>query len=296
MIAGLDSSTQPTAAQAQAAKASGVRLWSGYLQTQPNVGLYAPWSQQGFENARLCGSIPIAFCSGWDNPAALKGLAASWNVRLCLDVEGGIRGNGPWVQAFLDASGAGLYANPPYHGWTAPFHILAAYPRSGDPQGTWNATGPPAGPHGWQWAGSHSEFGVTVDRGDYDDWFGGLFGPGSQSLGEDDMQFIVWRNPIDGSEWELTPAVNPTAKTPIDAERAKTLDGLAKLAGLPGLTVIGNANVMLDRLPIAAAPVAPGSVDLTPALNAIGAVKTELDVVGGDVATVKRLIEKDLAP
>jgi hypothetical protein len=183
VIAGLDSSSQPSAAQAQAAHAAGVRLWSGYLQTKPNVGLFAPWTRQGFENARLCGSTPLAFCSGWDDPVALKTLAASWNLRLCLDVEGGIRPNGSWVQPFLTASGAGLYANAPYHGWTAPFHILAGYPGF-DPKATWSGLRP-AGACGWQWEGTHTEFGVGVDRGWYDDWFLSTFGPQPGTLGDD---------------------------------------------------------------------------------------------------------------
>lgn len=188
MIAGLDSASMPSATQARAAVAGGIALWSGYLATKPRVGLYSPWSQAGFENARLCGSTPIAFCSGWDSPGALKALAAAWNVRLCLDVENGIRGEGPWVQGWLNVSGAGLYGNAPIHtGRSAPFHILAAYPGSGDVRATWwSSSLRPAGPCGWQWAGTHTEFGIGVDRGDYDDWFGGLHGGGSgQLLGED---------------------------------------------------------------------------------------------------------------
>lgn len=169
MIKGLDSSTMPTAAQARAAAAAGIRLWSGYLQTRANVGLYAPWTKAGFDCARLCGSTPIAFCSGWDDPVACKALAAAWGVRLCLDVEGGIRGDGPWVQGWLNASGAGLYGNAPVHNKIAPFHILAAYPGL-DPKATWSGAGPGT-PCGWQFQGTHTEFGVGVDRGWYDDWF-----------------------------------------------------------------------------------------------------------------------------
>ena len=112
MIVGLDSAQPPTADQARAAARAGIRLWSGYLGTRPNFGLYHIWSRQDFENARLCGGTPIAFCSGWDDPVACKALAKDWNVRLCLDVESGIRGDGQWVQAWLDSSGAGLYGVP----------------------------------------------------------------------------------------------------------------------------------------------------------------------------------------
>lgn len=180
MIIGLDSASQPTAFQAKTAASKGIKLWSGYLATKYDangrnvVGLYSPWSRAGFDNARLCGSVPIAFCSGWDDPLACARLAASWGVRLCLDVEGGIRGNGSWVQEWLDASGAGLYGNAPVHpGRRAAFHVLAAYPiwaPLSPPTATWSGARPP-GPCGWQWRGTHSEFGVGVDRGNYDDWF-----------------------------------------------------------------------------------------------------------------------------
>jgi hypothetical protein len=199
VIAGLDSATEPTAAQADAAKAAGVRLWSGYIATQPNVGLYHPWPRAAFENARRCGSIPIAYCSGWDDPGALKILAATWNVRLCLDVEGGIRGDGSWAQNWLDASGAGVYGNAPVHRLRAAFHVLAAYP-GGDPQATWASyLARPAGLCGWQFQGTHSEFGVGVDRCWFDDGFAGLSGGGVDTVTTDDLnlahdalQFMVW--------------------------------------------------------------------------------------------------------
>jgi hypothetical protein len=179
MIQGLDSASEPSAAQAQAAKAGGVGIWSGYIGTRPNTGVRS-WSQQGFENARLCGSMPLAYCSGYDDPVGVRNLAIAWRVRLCLDCENGIRGlhdpNSGWVQPFLDASGAGLYGGAQIHqqGFRAPFYVLGAYPTSGDP---WNASwiGPspvPSAPHGWQWAGSHGAFGVTVDSTTFDDWFG----------------------------------------------------------------------------------------------------------------------------
>ncbi len=175
MIDGIDSSFfKPTPAAILAARAAGVRIWSGYLATKPGVKLAAPWSKANFDLARQLGAKPLAFVSGWDDPVACKNLAAEWNVRLALDVEDGIRGNGPWVQGWLDASGAGLYAN--YWGFPgkhAPFYILTAYPGYGDPISTWNQrlTPRPDGPCGWQWVGTHDEFGGSIDRGDYDDWF-----------------------------------------------------------------------------------------------------------------------------
>jgi hypothetical protein len=172
LIAGIDSSgDKPTPATVAAAIAGGVRMWSGYLASRAGVGLAAPWSAEDFALARQCGAKPIAYCSGYDDPAALKALAGALDVRLCLDVERGIRGDGPWVQAWLDASGAGLYGNAPVHpARRAAFYILAAYPGF-DPKATWSATGRPPGPCGWQWQGTHSEFGIAVDRGWFDDWF-----------------------------------------------------------------------------------------------------------------------------
>ena len=115
-----------------------------------------------------------------------------WNVRLCLDVEGGIRPDGPWVQPWLSASGAGLYGNAPVHGGrTAAFHVLAAY--VADPQATWSGAAPGT-PCGWQWRGTHSEFGIGVDRGWYDDWF----------LGEEEMdQYSKDTNDKVTEVWDL---------------------------------------------------------------------------------------------
>jgi hypothetical protein len=165
----------PTLAQVQAAAVAGVRVWSGYLATRWPVGLYAIWSRDAFERARQAGGTPIAFCSGQDDPIACRDLAARWNVRLCLDVEAGIRDDGPWVQSWLDQSGAGLYGNWWIHtNRRAAFHILAAYPSSGDPSATWwQATARPSGPCGWQWRGSHSFAGIDVDNCWLDDWFAG---------------------------------------------------------------------------------------------------------------------------
>ena len=95
-------------------------------------------------------------------------------IMLCLDVEPKIRGDGPWVQDWLSASGAGLYGNAPvFTGRRAAFYVLAWYPKR-DPARTWivDPRYPrPNGPCGWQWRGTHTEFGRGVDRGWYDDWF-----------------------------------------------------------------------------------------------------------------------------
>lgn len=178
MIRALDSATPPDQAAAQAARAAGVGGWWGYLATRPGMNLLNIWSQAEFDTVRsVFGSQPVGFCSGWDDPLAVRALADLWGVRPCLDVEAGIRPDGLWVQPWLDASGAGLYGNLGVHsGRTAPFHILSDYPGL-DPGDVWlPATGwpRPAGPLGWQWQGSHQEFGLDVDGGWYDDWFAGM--------------------------------------------------------------------------------------------------------------------------
>jgi hypothetical protein len=61
---------------------------------------------------KAAGLSCVAFCSGKDDPIACKNLAASLGVRLCLDVEGGIRGNGPRVQDWLNAPVGGSGREP----------------------------------------------------------------------------------------------------------------------------------------------------------------------------------------
>lgn len=172
MIVGLDSATPPTPAQAHAAKAAGIKLWNGYLSEIPQRdGLYRPWSRAEFEAAKLVNPRPIAFTSGWDNPVDMKAIAADYGLLLGLDVERLIRDDGPWVQPWLDASGAGLYGIRSVHvGRRAAFHVAAFYPGS-DPRATYPGGWPGSGPCGWQWLNTHTEFGLGVDRGWYDDVF-----------------------------------------------------------------------------------------------------------------------------
>lgn len=202
MIACLDSSFDaPTEAAALAARAAGIRVWAGYLATMPGVGLAAPWTELAFFNARRCGSTPIAFVSGRDDPAAVRRLAAAWRVRACLDVEDGIRPDGPWVPGWLETSGAGLYGLGRVHrARRAAFHIVARYPGS-DPGATWEPQTPrPPGPCGWQWQGTHTEFGHTVDRSWLDDWFDDQAEPAQARQGGDSVGgFIPYELPADAT-------------------------------------------------------------------------------------------------
>jgi hypothetical protein len=174
MIIGLDSATPPKVSQAVAAKQAGIGLWNGYLSEIPQRdGLYRPWSEAEFNTAKLVNPHPIAFTSGWDDPAAAKEDAARQGLRLCLDVERMIRDDGPWVQGWLDAAApVGLYGVRSVHvGRRAAFHIAAWYPGA-DPRSSYPVLwSQPGGLCGWQWQNTHTEFGVPVDRGWYDDGF-----------------------------------------------------------------------------------------------------------------------------
>jgi hypothetical protein len=173
-IAGVDSSLDaPSAADADAARYAGIGVWGGYLATRADVGLLAPWPRGAFENARRCGGTPIGFCSGWDDPRAIRELAAAWNVRPCLDDEPGIRADGFDRQAWVTAAGAGLYGLLRVHvGVTAAFHIAALYPGF-LPGATWPVRVRPDSPCGWQWQGTHpGPGGRSVDSLVLDPWFG----------------------------------------------------------------------------------------------------------------------------
>lgn len=184
VIAGIDSSIdRPNAAIIQQARAAGIRLWIGYLATNQAPGAFnleSPWDLASFDVARQLPCVPIGMCSGWDDPAAIRQLAAAWRVRPCLDCEDGIRADGPWVPGWLATSGAGLYGLSSVHdGRSAAFHILARYPCSPpaccDPGASWpEDLARPASPTGWQWCGTHTEFGISVDRGWYDEALGGI--------------------------------------------------------------------------------------------------------------------------
>lgn len=177
MIWAFDSSFDaPSLAQAQAAKAAGIGFWWGYLATRAGVGLAAPWPRMAFWNVQQAGLGCGAMVSGWDDPVALRQLADSWGIPLlALDDEDGIRrlSTPDWRPAFLAAAGAGHYGLQERLTIRAPFRIAALYPRGGCTGATWPTSTPPAGPHGWQCQGTHTELGLSVDRSALDDWFRG---------------------------------------------------------------------------------------------------------------------------
>jgi hypothetical protein len=265
MVIGLDSAAPPSAAQVAAAQGAGVAVWGGYLATKPNVGLLRPWSQAEFTVAKALSGVPLAFASGWDDPVRCQGLAAAWGVRLCLDVEGGIRGDGNWVQPWLDLSGAGLYGQHSvdslgrlhsiHVGRNAPFHIAAWYVNH-DPVTTWPAgTARPVTPCGWQWQNSHNAFGVTVDRSWLDDWFGGT------DMTQAEFDALCANSPwIAGLGWRTKALI----------ENTLTVEGGPQgVAGTPNalraeLDTIKMELEALKNAPGGSAPTYQGTVILTP--------------------------------
>ncbi len=179
MIFAVDSSaSRPDSGQVALAKSQGLSMWCGYLEVLSNVGLYAPWDDASIIRVRDgLPAKPIMFVSGWDDPVAVRNRAAALGVLACLDVENGIRGDGDWVQDWLNRSGAGLYGNLSVHwhagGRVAAFNIVSDYPGY-NPNAIW----PPGiprpdgtGPLGWQWMGTHTLWGHSVDSLWLDDRF-----------------------------------------------------------------------------------------------------------------------------
>lgn len=168
MIA-LDSAVdRPTPEVCAQALAAGVGAWFGYLATSQAAGafnLLSPWDLASFQVVQASGLQAGAFCSGHDDPATLAELARSWGLaRVLLDVEDGIRGDGPWVDGWLATSGFGLYGLLAVQYHAAPYRVAALYPAQGCQGGSWPVTPEPAEAHGWQCQGTHTEFGLSVDR------------------------------------------------------------------------------------------------------------------------------------
>lgn len=181
-LPGRDSSfSAPTLAQAQAAYAAGVRVWGGYFGSRDGLGLAVRWNRMSFWNLQEAGIVPIGFCSGRDDPDWIRVTAAEWGILSCVDVETGIRIDGPWVRGWVQRAGSGLYGLASVHyqagepiGRDALFNVVARYPKGGCGGGlTWDpVAGPrPPAPCGWQCQGSHPEFGLIVDSANYDDAF-----------------------------------------------------------------------------------------------------------------------------
>ena len=171
-MSGRDSSAIPTDDTLLAAYDAGVRVWGGYFDG-PDIS--HGWTAADFLRIKAMGMTAVAYCSGFSDPAAMRQQQLAWGVDyLFLDVESGIRSDGPWVQSWLYDAQCGLYGNASvFTGRTFPYAQLAAYPGT-DPESTWpvNTYPPtPTVPHGWQWRGSHDEFGINCDSAYWDDSF-----------------------------------------------------------------------------------------------------------------------------
>jgi hypothetical protein len=209
MIAGLDSSfDRPTPAQAEAAHAAGVRVWAGYIGTRDGLGLAIRWTQANFDVVKQAGMTAIGYASGFDDPVAIRDMAAAWGILPGVDVEPGIRDDGAWVRDWVTTAGAGLYGLASVHyrtgepiGRGAAWNVMANYPGF-NPGATWiGGLTPPAAPHGWQWQGSHSEFGLDVDSNWFDDSFTSVAG-GDPVVQSEKLAFVrlayntfLWRVP-----------------------------------------------------------------------------------------------------
>lgn len=220
----LDSAYPPNDAQLEAAKGAGYAGWNGYF-AGPHI--LNGWARADFDRVKRHGLATLAYCSGWSSAAAMRAQSIAWGVRICLDVEGGIRAlvhpddteylkatlarptareshlfaASSWVQPWLTVAGAGVYGNYWVHpGLRAAFYVLAAYPTSGDPSHvSWaTAYGPRPGLLcGWQWAGSHDFHGRTVDSNWFDDALAVYLGgaapapqPSPTPGGNDEMLYV----------------------------------------------------------------------------------------------------------
>lgn len=184
LLAGKDSAYAPTDAQLDAFYAAGVRVFGGYIKLG-NDGIYHGWTAADFARVKAHGMVAVAYMSGWDDPTQARAVATSWGVSVVIvDIENGIRPDGTWVQGWLNTAHAGEYGNAAVHHYTATIHEDAGY-FGYDPKASWPAwIARPAGVCGWQWQGSHGEFGLTVDSAWWDDSIAGaLAGDSAHSIG-----------------------------------------------------------------------------------------------------------------
>ena len=168
-VAGLDSSTPPTASQAQQAAAAGVQVWGGY---PPTGGEANGWSEADFLIVRQAGMEPIAFYFGVADIQQVIAFCRTAGVRLvCFDEEGWTGGahDSADLSEVRAAGGlyAGLYGHPAaVHQYDGQYDFAVAADYSTAPGDTWPENSPvPAVPHGRQYQGTHPEFGLGVDRG-----------------------------------------------------------------------------------------------------------------------------------
>lgn len=163
----IDSAFAPTLANAQAAKAAGIKLWAGYV---AGGRVYHAWSRQDFDVIRQAGMRPVFVHVGTSGQEAV---ANAWQCGamtgdiVALDVEAG------WNDTYSQAWCAAVKAA----GFTAWLYGLDSEVNAhGAPfDGVWAAryvypTVPtPTSRESIQYWNSHDEFGVGVDRSVCDD-------------------------------------------------------------------------------------------------------------------------------
>lgn len=198
-----DSAGPPTDAQIAAAKAAGVGAWCGYF-SNGSDNILENWPDSAFQAVLAGGLKTLAFCSQLNDPASCKARAASLGIPICLDCESGIAPDNAATEAWILASGSGLYggsvaqANHATHSHS--FYVFAEYPgwtqTASWPPGA--AQPSPARPMAWQWADNGSYGGRTVDLSNYD---AAIFGS-APTTEEADMILIV-DTPTEGV-WALS--------------------------------------------------------------------------------------------
>lgn len=281
MLAGRDSAFAPNDEQLAAFYAQGVRVWGLYIKLG-NDGIYHGSAEADFARIRAHGMVDIAYMSGWDDPTQARAVANSWGVSIVIvDIEAGIRPDGTWVQGWLNTADAGEYGNLPVHHYTATIHEDAGY-FGYDPKATWPSGVPrPAGICGWQWQGSHTENGLTVDSAWWDDAIaGGQFGTPSNLRTEAVRMAAI-----------LVNADSPNKDAYLDSASGKRHISLGEFqglraAGVPVQEVSGTVIAAIPDAPTSTASAA--AVNMQPVLDAIAALK-------GDVDVIKARVDKDLA-
>lgn len=207
-VEGRDSSYfRPTLEQARAARAAGVRIWWGYFGSRDGLGLATRWSREDFAVVQEAGLVAGGFCSGYDDPEWIRATAVDWRILACVDAEPGIRDDGEggnWIPDWVARAQSGLYglASVHYHagepiGRGAQFNIVANYLNVGCTGETWPSWLPRPARPAWQCRGTYDEFGGSVDRGIYDDWF-----LGGANVAIDPQEIDHIRNSVD-EQWDF---------------------------------------------------------------------------------------------
>ncbi len=239
-IPGRDSSAfLPDDAGLRQAYADGIRLWAGYF---AGPGIWVGWPDSNFLRIKAAGMQSLAFCSGGSDPVACRARADRLGILFGTDTEANIPDGG---QAWLDTAGtAGAYGGAAVMTRRAAWHIVADY--RAIPGDTWPSyLARPAGPLGWQYLGTHSEYGGSVDSSRLDDWFGGTT-PALQ--GDQNMKVIS------GDQVPMAYITDGVTKRYI-GDPTQELPTLLMLCGQTNVITVGQYTI--DRMPSVASAYFP---------------------------------------